>query len=769
MKIRLKIQQKIQIFIISASIIIYVGAVGYISFNARKMAYNDAVEKTNIYAQRAAKDMESILNANMGAVKALTDAFRVYKNFPKDDWQAKIHEMYINVYKNNPDIYGLWDSWELSMIDSTWDKTYGRISHSFWRDNGELKGLQEFRSMDGDSELYLETKSTLIPSINEPYEDAITTGKSETLLMTSISAPLVENGKFVAVVSFDITLEQLQVIVEDIRPFEGSYAFLISNKGIIAGHPNKEFLNAPLEEVFANDNEHFNINTNIKEGLPLSYTSKDENGVKTYFTYAPINIIHTNTPWSIAISVPESIIMEEANKNFMISLVVGIIGILVLALLISLISKNITNPLTRITELLKSLAKGRVDENMKISIETGDEIEEMTNALNSSIDGLNKKVDFANNIGKGVLNHEFDVLSEEDVLGKSLIEMRASLVKADSEDEKRKLEDEKRRWANEGLAQFADILRQNNDNMENLATEIIMGLVNYLKANQGGLFILNDDDKENIYFNLLSAFAYDRRKYMEKHIQLGEGLIGTCAIEKKTVFMTDIPQDYMEITSGLGGANPGSLLIVPLKLEDDVLGALEIASFNVFEEHEIEFVEKLGESIASTLSAVRINIRTSELLERSQQQAEEMAAQEEEMRQNMEELQATQEESSRKGNEMGGLIEALNTSSFVIEYNLEGIIQYVNDNYLSLLELTKEEIIGTHHSGNIDFTEQQKAEYDKFWRDLRAGTVIKEKVTVKIHNKEYIFAETYTPIRNEEGEIYKVLKISNNITEFQNK
>ncbi len=120
-----------------------------------------------------------------------------------------------------------------------------------------------------------------------------------------------------------------------------------------------------------------------------------------------------------------------------------------------------------------------------------------------------------------------------------------------------------------------------------------MGLVNYLKANQGGLFILNDEDKENIYFNLLSAFAYDRRKYMEKHIQFGEGLIGTCAIEKKTIFMTDIPQDYMEITSGLGGANPGSLLIVPLKLEDDVLGALEIASFNVFEEHEIEFVEKL--------------------------------------------------------------------------------------------------------------------------------------------------------------------------------
>ena len=769
MKIRLKIQQKIQVFIITASIIIYVIAVGYISINARKMAYNDAVEKTNRYAQEAAKDMKALLDADMGAVKALTDAFRIYKNFPVDEWQKLIHQMYIKVYKNNPQIYGLWDSWELNMIDSTWDKTYGRISHSFWRENGVVKDIQEFRSMDGDSELYLETKTTLIPSINEPYFDIVTGSKTESLLMTSLNSPLVENGKFVAVVSFDITLVQLQAIVEKIHPFDGSYAFLVSNKGIISGHPNKELLNVPLEEVFEADNTQYNIKTKIAEGKPLFYTSKDENGIETYFTYAPITVVHTNTPWSIAISVPVDVIMAEANKNFKISLFVGVIGILILALLIALISKNITNPLTRITELLKKLAKGHVDEEMKITIETGDEIEEMTNALNSSIDGLNKKVDFANNIGKGILNHEFEVLSDEDVLGKSLIEMRNSLVKADEEDEKRKLEDEKRRWANEGLAQFADILRQNNDNMENLATEIIMGLVNYLKANQGGLFILNDDDKENIYFNLLSAFAYDRRKYMEKHIQLGEGLIGTCAIEKKTVFMTDIPQDYMEITSGLGGANPGSLLIVPLKLEDQVLGALEIASFNVFEKHEIEFVEKLGESIASTLSAVRINIRTSELLERSQQQAEEMAAQEEEMRQNMEELQATQEESSRKGAEMEGLIEALNTSSYVIEYNLDGIIQYVNDNYLSLLELKKEEVIGTHHSGNIDFTEQQKAEYDKFWRELRAGKVMKETSAVKIHNKEYIFAETYTPIRNEEGEIYKVLKISNNITEFQKK
>ena len=656
MKFKLKIQQKIQLFIISASIVIYVAAVGYISFKARKMAYNDAIEKTNSYADKAAKDMKALLDRDMGAVKSLSDAFKVYKQFPKDEWQNLIHQIYFNVYRNNPNIYGLWDSWELNMIDSSWDKPYGRISHSFWRDNGTVKDIQELRSLDGDSELYLETKTTLIPSINEPYFDIVTGDKTESLLMTSLNVPLVENGQFVAVVSFDITLEQLQLILEEIRPFEGSFAYLVSNNGIVSGHPNKDFLNIPINEVYASDCETYDVLEKIKTGKKFSYISKDDDGVKTYLSYSPINVAYTNTPWSIAISVPVNTIMADAIRNFKISLAVGIIGILIMALVIAIIGRNITNPITNITQLLKRLAQGHIDEKMKIQIESVDEIEEMAEGINQSVEGLNKKVDFANQIGQGKLDQQFELLSDDDVLGKSLLEMRASLVKADEEDEKRKIEDKKRTWTNEGLAKFADILRQNNNNLETLATEIIMNLVDYLKANQGGIFILNDDDKENIHFNLLSAFAYDRRKFMQKHIKIGEGLIGTCAIEKKTVFMTDLPQDYMEITSGLGGANPSSLLIVPLKLEDDVLGVLEIASFNVFEKHEIEFIEKLAESIGATLSSVRVNIRTNELLERSQQQAEEMAAQEEEMRQNMEELQATQEEMKRKEDHLKNVI-----------------------------------------------------------------------------------------------------------------
>ena len=123
--------------------------------------------------------------------------------------------------------------------------------------------------------------------------------------------------------------------------------------------------------------------------------------------------------------------------------------------------------------------------------------------------------------------------------------------------------------------------------------------------------------------------------------------------------MKEVPPSYINITSGLGDATPKCILIVPLTHEENVEGIIELASFNVLQEHEIQFVEKLAESLASYVASNRINMKTKDLLARFQQQSEELRAQEEEMRQNMEEMQATQEEIHRKEKEYIQRIEEL--------------------------------------------------------------------------------------------------------------
>ena len=271
-----------------------------------------------------------------------------------------------------------------------------------------------------------------------------------------------------------------------------------------------------------------------------------------------------------------------------------------------------------------------------------DEIGDMANSLSSMAKGFGENAVFAKNIGDGKYDSEFTSLSENDTLGNALLEMRSNLKKV-AEDDK------KRNWSTSGLAKFGDILRSYTDNFEEFADEIISNLVKYIDANQGALFIIesNDTASDEEYMELAACYAWDKKKFLEKKIYKGEGLSGQAWIEGDVIYLTEVPNDYVSITSGLGEANPRSVLIVPLKLNDEIHGVIEMASFKEYEEFEVEFVERIAESIASTISSVKVNERTSKLLEESTMMTEQMRAQEEEMRQNMEELQATQEKIQR--------------------------------------------------------------------------------------------------------------------------
>ncbi len=321
-----------------------------------------------------------------------------------------------------------------------------------------------------------------------------------------------------------------------------------------------------------------------------------------------------------------------------------------LALLIGnfVFKKFIQRPIKGSIEALQKISKGdlEVEINEKIK-KSNDETGQMNIVLDEMIKNLRDTAEFARQVGEGNLDHEIELLGDSDHLRIALIEMKQKLQESAKLQEEKRIEEEKRSWANEGLAKLNEILRKQDDVAE-LSYQILSYIINYMNANQGGIFIRNNEDQNNITLELQSFYAYNRRKYIKKVFELGEGLVGNCALEKQTMHLTEIPDNYIQITSGLGGSEPHSLLLIPMKMEDEVLGVIEIASFNEFEKYQIGFLEQASLSIASSLNMAETNKRTSELLEKTQQQAEEMSAQEEEMRQNMEELQATQEESSRR-------------------------------------------------------------------------------------------------------------------------
>ena len=332
--------------------------------------------------------------------------------------------------------------------------------------------------------------------------------------------------------------------------------------------------------------------------------------------------------------------MQAAFSNMQkILLFLGILAIAAAVLISLFLTRIISNPVNKLKQVIDKMRVGEVPEEVRIK--SKDEIGQMGDAVNNLIGGIRNYAEFANQVGSGQLDGAFQPLGPNDILGQALLTMRNNLMKV-AED------DSKRNWVIQGQAQFADILRNNNSEISELANHLLSNLVKYLKANQGAMYVIEQEEGDDPYLIMKACYAWGKKKFLNQRIGIGEGLVGQCALEQDVIYMTEVPEDYINIGSGLGTAPPRAVILLPLKLNDEVIGVLELASFNPLDDHEKEFLLKLSESIASTISSVKVNERTQKLLDASNMLTNELKAQEEEMRQNQEELMATQEEASRK-------------------------------------------------------------------------------------------------------------------------
>lgn len=435
-------------------------------------------------------------------------------------------------------------------------------------------------------------------------------------------------------------------------------------------------------------------------------------------------------------------VITEINHNFnrflSNTIVFGVVSLIVAIIAAILTIRSLTVPLDELRKVLVLMSNGILrKERLR---ESDDEIGEMVKALNNLSENLKKTIQFSLEIGKGNFDMEFKPQSANDDLGNSLLSMRDSLIKANREQNKRKQEEEDRHWFSRGIAQFSEILRMHNSDFNELSYRLVTELVKYVDANQAGIFVLDDENKENIFLELTGSFAYERRKYASKRIEIGEGLVGACFKEKETMLLTKIPDGYINITSGLGRANPRCLMITPLKVNEEVFGVLEIASFDAFTKVQQDFIEKVSESIASTISYMKVNIRTAKLLADSQQKSEMLSQQEEEMRQNMEEIQATQEEAERQLNEYSRQLQAINNAVYVLECTIEGVIKRVNDNILNAFRARVDELVGKNIRDII--TDDYKDNMQELIDKVLAG----EPVQIKIRWITQTLKEVKIPI-----------------------
>ncbi|MBO3457788.1 HAMP domain-containing protein [Aetokthonos hydrillicola Thurmond2011] len=193
-------------------------------------------------------------------------------------------------------------------------------------------------------------------------------------------------------------------------------------------------------------------------------------------------------------------------------------------------------------------------------------------------------------------------------------------------------------WLKTNLAKFTRMLQGQRD-LETVSKLILSELAPLVSAQHGVFFLMESNENQDPLLKLLSTYAYRERKHLANRFHLGEGLVGQCALEKERILLTQVPEDYIKISSGLGEATPLNAVVLPVLFEGQVTAVIELASFHKFSDIHLSFFDQLTESIAIVLNTIAASMRTEELLKQSQSLAEELQSQQNELRETNQRLE----------------------------------------------------------------------------------------------------------------------------------
>jgi len=357
-------------------------------------------------------------------------------------------------------------------------------------------------------------------------------------------------------------------------------------------------------------------------------------GQKVLSAYRPIQI--NQLTWALIADRSEQ---EAFMPIIWLEVIIGLIT-LVSILLVWTFSRgftaNLVSPLSQLNRQLKILAQGEPVEQ-EIIYQGRDEITELLNSARRLKENMDSTIAQANAVAKGDYNREVRPLSERDRLGRALFDMTIILRQVTASNAEQN-------WLKNGLAAINDKMRGTQDAVT-LGKNVIDVLVKHLDA-QVGLFYVYQEGKgsESGLLKLTASYAFTRRKGLTTEYPIGEGVVGQAALEGEAIIINELPEDYLAIQSGVGRSAPRSLVVVPMKYEDKLQGAVEIGSLYPFTDAQLNFLRQAAPVVAIGVFTAQSRSKLEELLVQSQAQAEELQSQSEELEVQQEELRQSNEE-----------------------------------------------------------------------------------------------------------------------------
>ncbi len=723
----MKLRLKVLLYIILTTSIIFIASVGFINIRYWNYTKKLSIKVADMYTHQSATVANSILSINNELVEVIAQIFSSYKEFDSNIRNEFYDQILTDVLENNPQLSAIWVSWELAAIDKNWTFPYGRKRITAFVNLGNVDMKVDSADLDGDvpgSYYYLLKAGVEKNLLTNPYFYSYTQDTGSSFLEASVAKGIYDGQKFVGAIGIDISLQEFQKILLQLKPFENSRIIIISNDGTVVAYEDEDIIGKKIDKVFPEYNKYY-LADKIKKSTNFSIIDERDDGSTDYLSFYPVQINGSNMPWTLGFIVSDDVITKDIKSTSSLLLIISAISLLVIAFIIWSVLSIIVKPIEKTSNTLEALSKGNISDEFKIAFSTKDEMGKMAEAANILIDSLKQMQQFAIQIGKGNLEVEYQLLSKNDNLGKSLIEMRDNLLSANMDEQLRVEESRKMSWTQSGITEVNEILREKSDSVENLSAELIKFLVKYTDSVQGGFYLIKDDDDKKV-IALNAAYAFDRKKEVEAEIEIGEGLVGRAVKEKQNIVIEDLPEGYLLVRSGLGDKSPSNLIVVPLLFEGTVLGAFELAGFNKYDESKIEFLEQISVRITSSVSVLLKNIETENLLKESQLQTATFEMKEKQFMRQRRKLSEKQKQLELKFAQLETSLVALKQMGLYLELDEQKNIIYTNDYLLKLFAIEKDEIIGKNISDFVQYIKGSKIWLEKFWEDVFKGETRKK-------------------------------------------
>ncbi|MDX2195116.1 MAG: PAS domain-containing protein [Cytophagales bacterium] len=624
------------------------------------------------------------ISQNLCGTQIINDSLRLRRS----QLEAML-KIVLSQHTNYLGIYTAWEPNAFDMLDSNYAGQIGQHPKGafvpyYYRNGDGSIGYEplKYYLTEGKGDYYLIPKKNGKRTIIEPIKYKI--GDRETFLLTSV-VPIVKDNTFYGVVGVDISTQQIEANLKKQTLLDGQATLHLftQNNLMVATSAQNSIDSTSLSKM----QQFQKSDTSSTNGI--TYHTSIIDG-KIYIG-TPLIFQDTDTKWYLIIEFPQSYLNVKLWEHVIVYSLLIVLALLILVLILIKSLKHFIEPLQTIIISANELIKG----NLKFEIKTSNvkEIHELNVAFEKVANIIEHITDVCTQIAKGNFSSRAQPTSEKDQLAKSVNIMIDALKSS-------KDEQATRQWSNQGYAKALEIIQQES-NFQTMCDKFLQFIYEYLDAHQAKIYMVNNESDMQTKIELISTFAFSRKKYPKSESLLpGEGLVGQAYLEKDAIYMTQVPENYTYITSGLGDAAPRNVMIIPVLYNNVVIAVVEIASFKIYSNLEKELIEKCCNALGAALSTISINDRTKKLLETAQIQAEQMKSQEEEMRQNMEELHATQEEMQRKqkeSDEAKELLETLVNHVQGVLYRTEAEVsrplQYINQSASDLFGYSAEDIL----------------------------------------------------------------------------